>query len=50
MTAAPMGGDRRSGATEAYEPRSLAVLAVRPDLTLDETRSALPACAVPPHA
>ncbi len=36
VTAVPIGGDRRSGATEAYEPRILALRAAQPDLTQDE--------------
>ena len=48
VTAAPMGGDRRSGATEAYGPRILALLEAQPDLTLDEICAALgPAGAAP---
>ncbi len=48
MTAASMGGDRRSGATEAYGPRVLALLEAQPDLTLDEICAALgPAGAAP---
>ena len=41
MAAAALGGDRRSGATEAYGPRILALLAAQPDLTLDEICAAL---------
>jgi putative transposase len=41
VTAAAMGGDRRSGATEAYGPRILALLEAQPDLTLDEICAAL---------
>ena len=41
VTAAAMGGDRRSGATEAHGPRILALLEAQPDLTLDEICAAL---------
>ena len=48
VTAAPMGGDRRSGSTEAHGPRILALLEGQPDLTLDEICAALgPAGAAP---
>ena len=48
VTAAPMGGDRHSGATEAYGPRILALLGAQPDPTLDEICAALgPAGAAP---
>ena len=48
VSAAPMGGDRRSGATEAYGARILALLEAQPDLTLDEICAALgPAGVVP---
>ena len=48
VRASAMGGDRRSGATEAYGPRILALLEAQPDLTLDELCAALgPAGAVP---
>ena len=40
VTAAPMGGDRRSGATEAYGPCILALLEAQPDLTLGPTGAA----------
>ncbi len=41
VTAAPMGGDCRSGSTEAHGPRILALLEGQPDLTLDEICAAL---------
>ena len=41
VTPPPMGGDRRSGSTEAHGRRILALPEEKPDLTLDEICAAL---------
>jgi transposase len=43
VTAKPQGGDRRSRAIEAQADRILALIAAKPDSTLEELKSALAA-------